>query len=243
MRAAEIFTVRRVASPLLDLGSWIHATVDMNGPITNDPVGFVEGDNFTFHFPPLPRNRHSHNRFDSNHTLRKERGAARRTHRTPRILRGDEASLLSLSPEPAEVPFLLRVRDVDHTHRQLGESVSASQGSPEGVDVCHVHPRASTPQSHRQRVQVASGRVFAGRPAERAHAAGRACRNGCESASASGGRDHRMLDDRRTDLSHPAAYTERNFLNRLRGDTADAGDRADRSRPDGLQDGEEPRIA
>jgi hypothetical protein len=47
--AAEIFTVRRVASPLLDLGSWIHATVDMNGTVTNDAVCFVEGDNFTLH--------------------------------------------------------------------------------------------------------------------------------------------------------------------------------------------------
>ena len=49
MRSAEIFTVRRVASPLLDLGSWVHATVDMNGPITNDSVILVDCDNFTVH--------------------------------------------------------------------------------------------------------------------------------------------------------------------------------------------------
>jgi hypothetical protein len=45
MRAVEIFTVRRVASPLLDLGRWVQATVDMNGPITDDSIVLVEGDN------------------------------------------------------------------------------------------------------------------------------------------------------------------------------------------------------
>jgi len=49
MQTAEIFTVRRVASPLLDLGRWIQATVDMNRPITNHSVLFVEGDNFSMH--------------------------------------------------------------------------------------------------------------------------------------------------------------------------------------------------
>jgi hypothetical protein len=45
MRAAEIFTVRRVASPLRDLGSCIQIAVDMNGPITDDSIVLVEGDN------------------------------------------------------------------------------------------------------------------------------------------------------------------------------------------------------
>jgi len=49
MWAAEILTIRRVASPLLDLGSWVHATVEMYGTITDDAVCFVEGDNFSLH--------------------------------------------------------------------------------------------------------------------------------------------------------------------------------------------------
>jgi len=49
MWSAKILTVRRVASPLLDLGSWIHTAVEMYGTVTNDAVCFVEGDNFSVH--------------------------------------------------------------------------------------------------------------------------------------------------------------------------------------------------
>jgi len=49
MQAAEVLTVRRVASPLLDLGRWIQTTVEMYRSVTDDSVGFVERDNFTMH--------------------------------------------------------------------------------------------------------------------------------------------------------------------------------------------------
>src|SRR5258708_18923756 len=146
MWAGEIFTVRRVASPLLDLGSWIHATVEMSGTITNDSVGLVESDNFTFHSPLLlPRSHHSHNRFDSNHTLRTERGAARHTRRTPRTPRGGESSLPAPFLEAPEPRFLFRVRHVDHTHRQLGEAVGPAEGASQSMHIRHVHPRPRPP--------------------------------------------------------------------------------------------------
>jgi len=49
MWAAEILTIRRVASPLLNLGIWVHTTVEMYWTVTDDPVGFVEVDNFSMH--------------------------------------------------------------------------------------------------------------------------------------------------------------------------------------------------
>ncbi len=90
----------------------------------------------------LPRQSHSHSSLRSN----------RSRHRPPRFVRIRRtllslcASLLLVTfPEAAEASFLLRVRDVDNTHRQLRESVCPPQRSPESMNVCDVHARPGTP--------------------------------------------------------------------------------------------------
>jgi hypothetical protein len=132
---------------------------------------------------------------------------------------------------------------VDDTHRQLGEAVSPSQRFPQGMNVCHVHARPRSLESHRQRAEMASGRVFAGRPAENAGATGRAGRDGRQRASTRGRADDRVLDDCCAHARHATAHASGNFAEDLSGEAAHAGDHAQSGTRDIFYDREKTRIA
>src|SRR5467141_2703104 len=88
---------------------------------------------------------------------------------------------------------------------------------------------------------MALRRVFASRSAEHSGASGS---TGTErySGRATSGREHRVLDDCRTNSRHPAANPGRDFREDFSADAADAGYHAHGARGEAFHDREEPWV-
>jgi len=147
--------------------------------------------------------------------------------------------------ESTEAAFLLGVDDVDHLHRQPCEPVNTSQRSPEGMNICHVHARARSPQAHRQRAQVAHRGMLAGRPAEHSHAAYFSGSYG-QRARRAHRTEHRVLDDRPSGDAHRGtrgpANRQRDFADDPRERPAHSGDESGERSSDFFRDAEESGI-